>query len=203
MSVTASRIDHQDNLPSIGLLALAGTLAAYILNMSNYCHPPVFIVGAVLLFGGGLQLLLGLWSYKRGRNSSACALLPLGILWLSLLGYEIFPTIGLGAHPDQITMFSFLSLWGLFLAVLFFRSFGQNFTLQILYGFMTLSFITLAINHLRADNIFLIIGCGTGITASLVALYIALAANLNHLFGKTLLPLGEWSRFKEENRTTE
>jgi len=203
MSVVANRVVYQDNLPSIGLLALAVTLAAYILKLSNYYQPPVCVTGGILLFGGGLQLLLGVWSHKQGRTSSACALLPLGIFWLSLISYEVFPTIGLGAHPSQATMFSFLSLWGLFLAVLFLGSFRQSVAIQTLYGFMMFSFAALGMDHLRADNVFLIIGCGTGIAASLVALYIALAENLNHLFGRTVLPLGEWSCFEEEDGAAE
>jgi succinate-acetate transporter protein len=203
MSAVANHVVHQDNLPSIGLLALAVTLAAYILKLSNYYQPPVCVTGAILLFGGGLQLFLGVWSHKQGRTRSACALLPLGIFWLSLISYEIFPTIGLGAQPDPVTMFSFLSLWGLFLAVLFLGSFRQSVAIQALYGFMMFSFVALGMDHLRDDNIFLMIGCGTGIAASLIALYIALAENLNHLFGRTLLPLGKWSRFAEEGDDAE
>jgi succinate-acetate transporter protein len=197
MSAVASRVVCQDNLPSLGLLALAVTLSTYILNLSDYYHPPVCVTGAILLFGGAVQLLIGVWSHKQGRVCSACALLPLGIFWLSLISYEVFPAIGLGSHPNQITMFSFLSLWGLFLAVLFLGSFRQSVAIQTLYGFMMFSFAALAMDHLRADNVFLLIGCSTGIIASLVALYIALAENMNHLFKRTLLPLGAWSCFEE------
>lgn len=193
MSVAVNR-NYQDTLPSIGLLALAATLAIYILSLSESYRPPLFITGAILLCGGCLQLLIGIWSQKHGRVSSARALLPLGIFWLSLISYEIFPAMGLGQHPSSMTMFSFLSLWGLFLAILFLGSFRQSVAIQALYGFMMFSFAALAMNHLRADHIFLLIGCGTGILASLVALYIVLAQNYNRLAGRKVLPLGEWSR---------
>ena len=197
MSAVANRVVSQDNLPSLGLLSLAVTLAAYILNLSDYYQPPVCVTGTILLFGGGLQLFLGVWSHKQGRVCSACALLPLGIFWLSLISYEVFPALGLGSHPNPVTMFSFLSLWGLFLAVLFLGSFRQSVAIQTLYGFMMFSFAALAMDHLRADNVFLLIGCSTGIIASLVALYIALAKNINQLFKRRLLPLGEWSCFED------
>ena len=190
MLAVASRAVYQDNLPSIGLLSLAVTLAVYILNLSDVCRLPILVTGGILLVGGCLQLLTGVWSHSQGRACSACALLPLGIFWLSLIGYEIFPVIGLGSHPSQITMFFFLSLWGLFLAILFLGSFRQSVAIRVLYGFMMFSFTALAIDHLRADNVFLLIGCGTGIIASLVALYIVLAQNCNRLVKRKVLPLG-------------
>lgn len=203
MLAIANRGNYQENLPSLGLLALAITLAVYLLNLSGYMHPPVYIMGAVLLFGGVLQIVIGFWSHKQGRVCSACALLPLGIFWLSLISYEFFPAIGLGTHPNQLTMFFYLSLWGLFLATLFLGSFRQSVAIQTLYGLMMFSFSALAMDHLRADNIFMIIGCCTGIAASVVALYIALAENLNHLFHRTLLPMGEWSCFEKNTEGEE
>ncbi len=190
-SAVANRTVYQDSLPSIGLLSLAVTFVVYILNLSGIYRLPIGVIGVILLVGGGLQLLIGAWSHKQGRTCSACALLPLGIFWLSLISYEVFPAIGLGAHPNDITMFSFFGLWGLFLAILFIGSFRQSVAIRTLYGAMMLSFTALAVDHLRADNVFLMIGCSSGIIASLVALYIALAKNINQLFKRRLLPLGE------------
>lgn len=192
MSVAVNR-NYQDNLPSIGLLALASTLAVYILSLSESYRPPLYITGTILLCGGCLQLLIGIWSQKHGCVSSARALLPLGIFWLSLISYEIFPAMGLGQHPNSVTMFSFMSLWSFFLAFLFLGSFRQNVAIKTLYGFMMFSFAALAMDHLKSDNVFLLVGCGTGILASLVALYIVLAQNYNRLAGRKVLPLGEWS----------
>jgi len=197
MSDVANHIDYKDSLPSLGLFSLAITLAVYILNLSQYYNPPAYVTGGILLSGGIIQLGLGVWSHQKGRVCSACTLFPLGIFWLSLMSYDVFPSVGLGTHPNQITMFSFLSLWGLFLTVLFLGSFRQSVAIQTLYGFMMFSFAALAMDHLRADNVFLLIGCGTGIIASLVAFYIALAKNINGLFKREILPLGEWSCFEE------
>lgn len=190
MSSAVNRVGH-DTFPSIGLLALASTLVVYVLSLSESYSPPLCITGTILLCGGCLQLLIGIWSQKHGQASSASALLPLGLFWLSLISYEVFPALGLGIHPNSVTMFSFMSLWGLFLTILFLGSFRQSIAIQALYGFMVFSFFALAIDHLRSDNLFLLIGCGAGILASLVALYIVLAQNYNRLVGRKVLPLGE------------
>lgn len=183
---------QQVRLPSMGLLALAASLAIYILSQIDVYRPPVFLTGAILVLGGSMLLLAGIRSQQQGRSYAAATLLPLGIFWLSLISYEVFPELGFGHHPNSITMFSYLSLWGLFLAILFLGSFRQNLAIQMLYGAMMFSFLALAMDHLRSDQVFLLLGCVTGVFASVVAVYIAFAQFLNPFFGRDLLPLGQW-----------
>ncbi len=181
----------QERFPGIGLLALALTLGIYVLSQLDGWRPPVALTGIVLLAGGGIQLLVGIRSQLAGRVRSAVTLLPLGIFWLSLISYQVFPQIGIGHYPNSITMFSFLSLWGLFMALLFLGSFRQSCAVQALYGAMMFSFLALAMDHLRGDQVFLVVGCMTGSIASAVAVYMFLAQVLQHLAGRDILPLGE------------
>ncbi len=201
MTTTVST-GQQDKLPNFGLLALASTLAIYVFSLIEPYRPPVFLTGAVFLFGGGIQLLSGIRSQQQGRVYAAATLLPLGIFWLSLISYEIFPELGLGRHPNSITMFSFLSLWGLFAALLFLGSFRQNLAAQTLYGTMMFSFLALAMDHLRDDQVFLLLGCITGIFASFVAVYMVVAQSCNHFVGREVLPLGHWYVAEEEEIET-
>ncbi len=182
----------QDGLPTIGLLALAVTLAIYVFSQIELVRPPVFLTGGILLGGGTIQLLTGIRSQQQGRSYAAATLLPLGILWLSLISYEITPQMGMGKHPDAITMFSFMSLWGLFVAILFLASFRQSVAIQTLYGFMMFFFLALAMDYLRDDRVFLWLGSGSGLFASLVAAYMVIAQSYNQYCGRTVLPLGEW-----------
>ncbi len=183
---------QQDKLPTTGLLALAATLTIYILSLIEPCKPPVHITGIILLGGGCLQLLTGIRSQQQGQAYAAATLLPLGIFWLSLISYEISPQLGVGRHPDSITMFSFMSLWGLFVAILFLASFRQSVAIQTLYGAMMFFFLALAMDHLRDDRVFLYLGCSVGLFASLVAVYMVIAQGYNRIRGRVVLPLGEW-----------
>jgi succinate-acetate transporter protein len=126
-----------------------------------------------------------------GRVRSAVTLLPLGIFWLSLISYQVFPRLGIGQTPNSITMFSFLSLWGLFMALLFLGSFRQSLAVQVLYGAMMFSFLALAMDNLRDDRVFLFVGCLTGMVASGVAVYMFFAQLLQRYTGRNILPLGE------------
>ena len=188
-----------DSLPNLGLLALATLLTVYLLNQFEPCRPPLLCTGGVLFGGGLLLLLLGVRSRQSGRNYAAAALLPLGLFWLSLISYEVFPEYGLGRHPDGITMFAYLSLWGMFMAVLFLGSFRQNPVVQSLYGTMMFSFLALAMDHLRSDEVFLALGGVTGLGASCVAFYLALAQYLEQHYGVPVLPLGNGCGAEEEN----
>ena len=190
--------EQQGKLPNLGLLALAASLAIYVLSQIDHYRPPVFFTGTVLVLGGAVLLLSGIRSQQQGRTYAAATLLPLGIFWLSLISYEIFPELGLGRHPNSITMFSYLSLWGLFMAILFLGSFRQSLTTQMLYGAMMFSFLALAMDHLRVDRVFLLLGCSTGVFASAVAFYIALAQSVNHFAAREILPLGHWYIAEDE-----
>ncbi|MDA3904207.1 MAG: acetate uptake transporter [Desulfuromusa sp.] len=184
---------QQDRLPTLGLLALAVTLVAYIFSQIEPFNPPIYLTGAILLGGGCTQLLLGIRSQQQGHAYAAATLLPLGIFWLSLFSYEIAPQLGVGRHPDPVTMFSFMSLWGLFISIIFLASFRQSVAIQALYGAMMFFFLALAMDYLRADRVFLFVGSGTGIFASLVAAYMVIAQTCNQVRGRVILPLGEWA----------
>jgi hypothetical protein len=195
---TRTGYEQQHRYPVVGLVALAVTLSVYVLNQFETWRPSALSVGLVLLAGGGVQLFAGVRSHQQGRIYAAATMLPLGIFWLSLISYDIFPELGLGRHPNSITMFSYLSLWGLFVAILFLGSFRQNLTVQTLYGSMMFSFLALAMDHLRGDQVFLVIGCFMGSFASVVAVYMAFAQFYNEWTGRTVLPLGETLREDED-----
>jgi succinate-acetate transporter protein len=197
-SMGAIMTTQQDRLPTPGLLTLAVTMAVYVVSQTELCKPPILISGAVLLDGGCIQLFLGIRSQQQGHAYAAATLLPLGIFWLSLFSYEIAPQLGVGRHPDPITMFSFMSLWGLFISILFLASFRQSVAIQTLYGSMMFFFLALAMDLLRDDRVFLYVGSGTGIFASLVALYMVIAQTCNQVRGRVILPLGEWDDFAVE-----
>lgn len=187
---TRVAIEQQQRYPAIGLLALAITLTVYVLNQIEICRPSALSVGLVLVTGGGIQLFSGVRSHQQGRSYAAATMLPLGIFWLSLISYDIFPELGLGRHPNSITMFSYLSLWGMFMALLFLGSFRQNIAIQTLYGSMMFSFLALAMDHIRDDQVFLVLGCSMGGFASVVAVYMAFAQIYNDRVGREKLPLG-------------
>jgi hypothetical protein len=182
---------RQENLPTVGLLGLGLGLSAYISCKSGAFDQSTCWIALALLIAGVLQIFSGLRYQHQGRSHAAATFLPFGIFWLSIIGYQIFPKLGLGQAPNAIAMFSYLSLWALFVAIIFLASFRQNVAVLWLYGSMMMSFMALAADQLRADRIFLIIGCIGGFLAAFFALYIGLAQFSQDCLGRRILPLGE------------
>ncbi|SDZ97314.1 Succinate-acetate transporter protein [Desulfuromusa kysingii] len=167
---------EQKRLPRSGLLALAMSLMAYVVCMSGLFESSATLIGIVLLVTGAIQILIGMRSQQQGHPYAAATLLPFGMFWLSIIGYEIFPRIGIGLPPNAVAMFSYLSIWSLFVAILFLRSFRQRLAMQYLYGTMMVCLMALSLDQLREDSVFLAIGCVFGLFSALVAAYVALLA---------------------------
>jgi hypothetical protein len=143
--------------------------------------------------------MYALYSHQRGDARSAAVLLPFGIFWLSLVSYNVFPELGLGRHPNAITMFAYLSLWGLFVAILFLGSFRRSLAVQIFFGSLLFSLLSLSMNYLRNDQVFLFIGCSCGFLSSLTAIYIAGAQTVNQRMQRYFVPLGRRFGMVEED----
>lgn len=167
---------EQKHFPRMGLLALGISLFAYIVCISGMFESSARWIGVVLLLTGAIQILIGMRSQQQGHPYAAATLLPFGMFWLSIIGYEIFPQIGIGQPPNPVAMFSYLSIWALFVAILLLRSFRQRLSMQCLYGTLMFCLMALSLDQLRDDTVFLAIGCVVGFVAACIAMYVALVA---------------------------
>ncbi len=174
MSTTTYYTKEHKQLPGFGLLALGVSLLAYVFCKANIVESSACYVGLLLFISGSMQIMIGMRSQKRGNSYAAGILLPFGMFWLSLISYEIFPKLGYGDTPSAIATFSYLSLWMLFVAILFLRSFRHSLSTQALYGTMMACLMLLSLDQLRADQVFLIAGCIFGLCAALIAMYMAI-----------------------------
>jgi hypothetical protein len=197
MSSSSSSVSSLE-FPGPALVALALSLTIYLLSLLDSYRPPVLLTGIILVCSAVVQLMYALYSHQRGDARTAAALLPFGIFWLSLVSYNVFPELGLGRRPNAITMFSYLSLWGFFVAILFLGSFRRSLAVQIFFGSLMFSLLSLSMNYLRDDQVFLFIGCLCGFFSSLTAIYIAVAQTVNQRLQCDVVPLGQRAGMVEE-----
>ena len=183
---------RQNSIPSLGLMALALTIITYAFNQTGLIDPPVSSLGTVLLLGGGVQIVIGLRTYRPGNTTASATLLPLGLFWLSLIGFEVFPELGYGKHPSPVAMVAYLSMWGFFAALLFLGSFRQSHALQLVFASLMICLIFFALGTLKENRILLLCGGMSGIICGLAAGYTALAQLYNQWAGRSILPLGSW-----------
>ncbi len=174
MNTTTYYTKEHKQLPGFGLLALGVSLLAYIFCKANVVEHSACYIGYLLLISGAVQIMVGIHGQKQGHRYAAGTFLPFGMFWLSLIGYEVFPRLGYGESPSTMATFSYLSLWALFVAILFLRSFRQGLSMQYLYGTMMVCLMSLSLDQLREGQIFLTIGCIFGLCSALIAMYMAI-----------------------------
>ncbi|HEY5672199.1 MAG TPA: acetate uptake transporter [Malonomonas sp.] len=191
MNNFAANLPH-NQIPSLGLFALALTISTYAFSQIHLLQPPVTSLGTVLLIGGGLQILTGLHSHSEGLNTARTTLVPLGLFWLSLIGFEVFPELGYGRHPSPVAMVAYLSMWGFFVALLFLGSFRQSRPLQLIYATLMVCLLLLAMATLKENPLLLLFGSLAGIICGLTAGCTALAQLYHQWFRRTRLPRGSW-----------
>ena len=101
---------------------------------------------------------------------------------------KIIPTV---AATNETALAVYLSIWGLFSAVMFLGTFQLNRALQFVFGSLTILFALLAIGDFTdASADFKHFTGYEGLVCGFSAIYTGLAQILNELYGKNNLPLG-------------
>jgi succinate-acetate transporter protein len=179
--------------PVLGFLALAPTVALFTLNHGGILHTDPVVMTMLLLIGGTLQVVAGLKSRQSGQMSSAAAFIPLGLFWFSMITLYQLPAMGIGHTSSPLIMLTYLTMWGLFVAILYLASFQQNRVLQMVFGMLMISLLLMAVSEIRDNTVFDIAAAISGVAAGLSAFYTGLAKWVNFGFGRILLPVGQVS----------
>ncbi len=140
------------------------------------------VLGLAIAFGGGAQLLAGMWEFKNGNTFGATAFTSYGAFWLAF--YFIVhaaPKSGVGL---------FLFFFGVLTLLLWFATFYLNRALFLIFLTLTITFFLLAFHEfgLLGSSA---LGGWMGEICGLLALYTSAAGVLNNVAGRTVLPLGK------------
>ncbi|HKJ05537.1 MAG TPA: acetate uptake transporter [Geopsychrobacteraceae bacterium] len=179
-------------LPPLGLLAFAFSIMLYPLVRAGMLPISPSLLGLILILAGATQVSAGLKARQQGNHGGSGTFIPLGLFWLSLLGVYIFPALGLGVQPSAVAMTSYLTMWGIFAAILYLGSFRQSKVIQLLFGAMMICLLSLGLAELRGNTAFLYAAAVAGPVSGLAALYSGLAQVLNARMQRTIMPLGSW-----------
>jgi len=150
------------------------------------------ILAMGLCYGGTAQIIAGIMEWKKGNTFATTAFISYGFFWLSLVALVVLPKIiPTVAATNESALASYLSIWGLFTAVMFLGTFRLNRALQVVFGTLTILFFLLAIGDFTGASASFKHATGfEGIVCGLAAIYTGLAQVLNEVSGKTVLPLG-------------
>ena len=150
------------------------------------------ILSMALAFGGGAQLLAGMWAFRRGNALAATAFTGFGAFWISyflLVNYFLGPVAKAGGAGEASQILGlYLFSWGLFTAFLFVASLAGTRAVQVILGLLTLTFVALCIGAWGNSSTWTHVGGYIGMATAVAAVYTAMADLVNHNFGRRLLP---------------
>ena len=190
------------NPAPLGLMGFGMTTV--LLNLHN---TGLFGLGSMILamgifYGGLAQVIAGIMEWKNGNTFGTLAFTSFGFFWLSLAGLIILPMIGIApttANNSQ-AMASYLFMWGIFTALMFFGTLRTNVATMFVFGSLAILFLILGLGDLTGNADITHLGGWEGLVVGFAAMYTAIALVLNESFGRTVLPIFPRKTLSEANK---
>ncbi len=182
--------DATANPGPIGLLAFGLTTVLLNLHNAGLFSLNTMILAMGIFYGGAAQIIAGVMEWKKNNTFGATAFVSYGSFWLTLVALLVLPAMGLGTAPEESAMVAYLSMWGLFTAVMFFASLRINRALQVIFATLTILYALLAAGDATGSTLIKHIAGYEGLVCGLSAVYTGLAMVLNETYRRTVAPLG-------------
>ena len=182
----------------LGLAAFAmTTMALSVVNAGilNAALAPA-VLGLALFYGGGTQLLAGMWEFRRGNTFGAVAFSSFGAFWLSYWFMATFilsaPALVAVAAQVHQAVGLYLLGWAIFTAYMTVGSFRVSGAVAAVFVLLTLTFVALCLGAFAAEipstSSWTKIGGWLGLATALAAWYASFAAVTNSTFKRTVMP---------------
>ncbi len=185
----------------LGLAAFAMTtfvLSVFNANIIGATKPSLELVllPLALFYGGAVQILAGMWEFRKNNTFGALAFASYGAFWICLAWYTryIVPTLAAGRAHEATGLF--LLAWTIFTAYMLLASFRTTMVLTAVFAFLFAAFLVLAIGNLAAPPNATVIKAGgwLGLVTAFLAWYHSAAGVTNATWGRTLLPVFPWKK---------
>jgi succinate-acetate transporter protein len=182
--------EHIADPGPIGLAAFAMT--TFVLSCVNAGLAAKGVEGVVLplalFYGGTVQLLAGMWEFRKANTFGALAFSSYGAFWLSFAAYAKFVSPGLGAGAGSATGF-FLFAWTIFTGYMTVAAIRTTGAILAVFVALFVTFALLTLGAFSGEAEWTMLGGWLGISTALLAWYASFAGVTNSTFGKTVLPV--------------
>jgi uncharacterized protein len=176
-----------------GPLGLAGfAMTTFVLSVSNTnmlsSKYEATVFGLALFYGGGAQLLAGMWEFRKGNTFGALAFSSFGAFWLAFWFYasRVAPTLPT-ADANKATGV-FLLAWTIFTAYMTIASLRTTGAVAAVFVALTLTFLFLCIGAFADSTGWTKVDGWAGFVTAAVAWYASFAGVTNSTFKRTVLP---------------
>lgn len=147
------------------------------------------VLPIALIYGGAVQLLAGMWEYRRGNTFGSVAFTSYGAFWITFYLYVHSIAGSLPAAEAYKATGLFLLSWTIFTGILTIASFGLNGVIKVLFSVLFLTFLLLTIGTYTSNASIGKVGGYLGIITALVAWYGVLAIVANSTLGREVFPM--------------
>jgi succinate-acetate transporter protein len=177
----------------LGLGAFA--LTTFFLSAVNAGWVPAsvepVVFGLALAYGGGAQLLAGMWEFAKGNTFGATAFSSFGAFWISfwwLTGHIDSYKIPAGDVGKGLGLY--LLAWGIFTAYMTVAASKVSGAVLAVFVLLTITFFLLSIGDFQTATNVTKIGGYAGLLTALAAWYASFAGVTAFTHNKSLVPTG-------------
>jgi succinate-acetate transporter protein len=177
----------------VGLAAFAMTtfmLSVFNTNMISSTLA-ISVLPLALFYGGAVQLLAGMWEFRRGNSFGALAFSSFGAFWLAYWYYVDHVAAKLPANEEHKATGVFLLSWAIFTAYLTIASLRTTGATAAVLAALTITFVLLMIGAFMSGTggtDLTKAGGWAGLVTAALAWYASFAGVTNATFKRTMLP---------------
>ncbi|SHL43247.1 acetate uptake transporter [Actinacidiphila paucisporea] len=177
-----------------GPLGLAGFAATTFVLSSFNAHLidadllPV-VLPLALFYGGLVQLLAGMWEFRKGNTFGATAFGSYGAFWLSYAAYVKFVAADLPAATAHQATGLFLLIWAIFTVYMAIAALRTNGALLAVFVALAATFIVLTVAEFAQSTGATKVGGWLGLLTALLAWYASFAVVTNSTWKRAVVPV--------------
>ncbi|MFL6137718.1 MAG: acetate uptake transporter [Frankiaceae bacterium] len=191
-AIPADPTQHIANPAPLGLAAFA--LTTFVLSVINTgmldAKTEPVVLGLAAFYGGGAQLLAGMWEFRKANTFGATAFSSYGAFWLAywfLVRFTTFPD-NVPGNSTEHAVATFLLGWTIFTAYMTVASLRVSGAVAAVFVFLTLTFAALTIGNYATSSGWVKLGGWLGIITAAFAWYASFAGVTNETWKRTILP---------------
>jgi succinate-acetate transporter protein len=173
----------------LGLAAFAMT--TFALSLSNadiWGAAAAPALALALAYGGGVQLLAGMWEFTRKNTFGALAFSSFGGFWITYYVFVKFVAGGLRPADASVAVGVFLLGWAIFTFYMIVPSLRISGAVAAVFVLLTATFVLLTIGAFQNQTTVTKWGGYIGLATAGVAWYASFAGVVNETFIKAIIP---------------
>jgi succinate-acetate transporter protein len=174
----------------LGLAAFA--LTTFILSLANANVYPTAAGAAVytaVAYGGTVQLLAGMWEFKRNNTFGATAFSSFGGFWIAVFFLVQVGKVNPADPQFAALMGTFFLGWTIFTAYMFIASLRVSAAVALVFLLLTVTFVLLTIGAFQVKPHVIHAAGWVGVATAAAAWYASFAGVTNSTFRRTVLPV--------------